>query len=408
MPVQNFSYMLVFDAKIQEGHTLGQVKTRLAALFHVDEKSIDRLFQKPGTVIKKGLTQEQAITYKHAIENTGASCRIVSEKPGGTKKMQICPKCGFEQEAARPDCLRCGIMFARFHSQTETPQPSRLEPRQRRKGDDERLVGQARSDDDMDEEEEEDYTGPLSVEREGWWSLAGGAVITAIVMLIPFLNYIFSYLIVLVHELGHTVCHWLFGYPSIPAFDFVYGGGVAIHHSRQTILLVLLYLCFGYLFYLFRRNPFTVVILAVVAVGYSLAAFTSIHEIISLFMGHGFELIFAAIFLYRAISGSAIILAVERPLYGFLGMFIEFRDIHFAYRLMTSRDYRADYEAAKGGGHWMDFSRIAEEYLQVDLSVVAGFFLICCLIPPVVAFLAYRYRTSWMLIASKVLNPEPE
>ncbi len=92
---------------------------------------------------------------------------------------------------------------------------------------------------------------------------------------------------------------------------------MAIHHSRQTILLVLLYLCFGYLFYLFRRNPFTVVILAVVAVGYSLAAFTSIHEIIGLFMGHGFELIFAAIFLYRAISGSAIILAVERPLYGF-------------------------------------------------------------------------------------------
>ncbi len=261
--------------------------------------------------------------------------------------------------------------------------------------------------DDLDEEEEE-YTGPLPVEREGWLSLAGGAVITAIVVFIPFLNYILSYIIVLVHELGHTMSHWLFGYPSIPAFDFMYGGGVAIHQSRQIILVVLFYFCFGYLFYLFRHNSPTVIILTVIATGYSLAVFTPLHEVVNLFMGHGFELLFATIFLYRAISGSAVIVAVERPLYGFLGLFIEFRDIRFAYRLMTSHAYRTEYEAAKGGGHWMDFSRITEEYLRMDLPVIAGFFLICCTIPPIVAFLAYRYRSSWMSTRSKLLSPERE
>ena len=86
---------------------------------------------------------------------------------------------------------------------------------------------------------------------------------------------------------------------------------------------------------------------------------------------------FAGLFLYRAISGSGIIVGLERPLYAFVGVFIEVLDLRFAYLLLTSHAYRVDYEAAKGGGHWMDFSRIAEEFLHVDLTVVAGFFLVC-------------------------------
>lgn len=443
-------YTLIFDGKIKAGVEPRQVKERMAALFHTNAATIEQLFKKPGTVVKKGLTEQQAITCKQAIEKTGALCRIVKERPQPeitasqlpqklvsapkdvsqspassakpvkkaeatpVKSVQICPKCGFEQDAGLTECLRCGVVFARVVNQPEFDEREGRRPVNRtgprKQPVQETLYGKPLDGGDLDEEGEieEEYTGPLEVEREGWLSLAGGAGITMLVVFVPFLNYIFSYLIVLVHELGHSVCHWLFGYPSIPAFDFMYGGGVAIHQDRQMILVGLIYLGFGYLFYLFRHNRLTFVLLVMLAAAYSFAAFTPIHEVISLFMGHGFELLFAGIFLYRAISGSAIIIAIERPLYAFLGLFIEFRDIRFAYQLMTSAAHQAEYEAAKGGGHWMDFSRIAEEYLQVDLSVVAGFFLLCCLLPPIVAFLAYRYRTSWMTALVSILSPEPE
>jgi hypothetical protein len=31
---------------------------------------------------------------------------------------------------------------------------------------------------------------------------------------------------------------WLFGYPSIPAFDFTYGGGVTSHNETQSVFIV--------------------------------------------------------------------------------------------------------------------------------------------------------------------------
>jgi uncharacterized membrane protein YvbJ len=27
--------------------------------------------------------------------------------------MKICPKCGFENELVTPDCLKCGVIFAK-------------------------------------------------------------------------------------------------------------------------------------------------------------------------------------------------------------------------------------------------------------------------------------------------------
>jgi len=250
-------------------------------------------------------------------------------------------------------------------------------------------------------------TLPLRVEREGWLSIAGGGVIMVIVLMIPVVDYIFNYLIILVHEFGHCFFGWLFGYPSLPVFDAKYGGGLTVHQGREMCLVIIIYALCGCLLFFYRRNLLTVISLAVILAAYSLAAFTRIHEVIILFMGHGFELVFAGIFLYRALSGSAIIQAAERPLYGCLGLFIEFRDIRFGFNLVTSRHHREAYEAAKGGGHWMDFSRIAENYLHVDLTVVAGFFLLCCFIPPVLAFIAYRYRPWWLPAMYERLSLKP-
>jgi hypothetical protein len=128
-----------------------------------------------------------------------------------------------------------------------------------------------------------------------------------------------------------------------------------------------------------------ITILAAVIV-YSAVVFSPLRDLMITTMGHGAELIFAGVFLHRALSGSQVLRSKERPLYAFLGLYIVLADARFAYRLITSPEYREDYGLAKGGGDWMDFSRIANEHLHVRLEVVAATFLLACALTPLAAF----------------------
>jgi hypothetical protein len=238
-------------------------------------------------------------------------------------------------------------------------------------------------------------------------SLGIGFAIALVVFLVPFLNYVFGYLITLVHELGHAVVAWLFGYPAVPAFDFMYGGGVTFHEDRKVLIVLLVYAAFAAGIYLYRRNRIASSVLGGAVALYTLLAFTPLHEILQIFMGHGAELVFAGIFLYRAISGEKIKVPAERPLYAFVGFFILLSDLRFAWRLIYSAEHRAMYENAKGGGHWMDFSRIAEEYLHTDLAAVAGVFLVACALPVVIALLVWANRAGIRDFAGRLLVPDP-
>jgi hypothetical protein len=431
----NELYKLILDRKIKDGAQLNHVKKQLVELFKTDVARIDALFVNAPVVIKRGLKQAEALKYKQAIEQTGARCRVEQEEtqptelskpeknalspspnpspqgrgisaslPSSTpKKLIACPKCGFEQEAGRTECLRCGIIFAKFQAAVETDARSPI----RQGGRLPQMFG-AEEEQEASQPEASEEIGVRRIEREGWVALGIGLVITVIILIIPFLRFIFGYIKVLVHEFGHAVFDWLFGYPSIPAFDFMYGGGIAIKQDRQIILVVLVYVGLAWLGYVYRRNRLTLVVLGLIMLIYSLFAWTDLHDILILFMGHGTELVFAWLCLYRAISGRSILVAAERPLYAFVGFFIEFLDLGFAYQLMTSYGYRVDYEEAKGGGHWMDFSRIAEEFLHVNVTAVAGFFLVCCLIVPVLAFLFFRYEAYIFSFLGKVLRTESE
>src|SRR6185436_11151598 len=59
-------------------------------------------------------------------------------------------------------------------------------------------------------------------------AVASGLALALIVYVVPLLRFVFHTLITLVHEHGHTISAWSFGIPAIPAFDFVYGGGVTL------------------------------------------------------------------------------------------------------------------------------------------------------------------------------------
>jgi hypothetical protein len=218
--------------------------------------------------------------------------------------------------------------------------------------------------------------------------MAVGGGLALLVYSVPFLRFVFHTLITLVHELGHAAVAWSFGIPAVPAFDFVYGGGVTLDQGRSTGLTILIYLGFLGLAYRLRSSRGYLIALAVWTCAYTLAAFTPLHEVLQIAMGHGSELLFAGVFLYRALTGSACRAAGERPLYAFCGWFILINDAAFALSLLTSASSVADYEEAKGGGHWMDFSRLADDYLHVDLRAIVFLFLLAVVLVPFAAYLA--------------------
>jgi hypothetical protein len=230
------------------------------------------------------------------------------------------------------------------------------------------------------------------ITREGWVAAGLGAGIALGVMSMPFAAFALGYIKVLTHEMGHALAGWLYGYPSIPAFDFVYGGGVTSHGARWVWVALAVQAGLLWLAWLFFRNRVSFVVLVGLNVFYALTAWTGAHDPVILAMGHGTELVIAGLFLHRAFSGRACHHAAERVTYAFVGWFVTFENLGFARGLVTSAYQREIYENAKGGGHWMDFSRLAEQHLHVPLEAVAVGFFVMCLAPPVLAFLGNHYH----------------
>jgi hypothetical protein len=208
--------------------------------------------------------------------------------------------------------------------------------------------------------------------------------------------------------MGHAIFGWLFGYPSFPAFDVMWGGGVTLHTQRSTLLCIVIYAGFAGLFWMYRKNRGTLIVMTILVLIYSVCAFTRIHSILILFMGHGTELVIAGLFIYRSLSGRAVIHAAERPLYGIIGFFIVFADIGMAYKLLTNLSYREDYLEAKGGEMEMDFLVIARDYLHSDMASVVIVFLVCCLACLVLSFLAFRYMEYIHSAAAGLLARDPK
>jgi len=236
----------------------------------------------------------------------------------------------------------------------------------------------------------------LGISRNGWLALVGGFIAGLAVSLVPGLTYIFSYLAILVHETGHALAGWFFGYPSIPSFDFFYGGGVTIQSDRFIILTAVVLSLFAFLGYWVRYNSFAVFAVAGFAAVYALLAFSRWHEMLIIALGHGTEFIIAGIFIYRAMSGSHIVQRLERPLYAFLGFFILIYNIEFMYSLINDAAFRLEYEFSRGEME-MDLSRIAHEYLNTDVASVAKIFLALALLTPLISLgtnLIHRYRAD--------------
>jgi hypothetical protein len=207
---------------------------------------------------------------------------------------------------------------------------------------------------------------------------------------------------VIIHELGHAITAWAFGCPAVPAFDFRYGGGITAHYNQLRPLLIVPAGLIVYLGYLTRKDPRLLACVCILGVLYAALAFTAGHQVVAKAMGHGMELLFSVIFLFRAMTGVGVLVPAERPLYAMLGLWFDFHNLRFAHGLLTSAEAQQAYASAKGGGDWMDFAQIARDLNWAQDSVVALYMLFCIMTIPVAVYLA----TWWMARSSTARQRE--
>ncbi len=237
--------------------------------------------------------------------------------------------------------------------------------------------------------EEPSPPSPL-LDRAGWTDLAIGSGLAVFFLFVPILGCVSLTLLTLFHEFGHAVVHWSFGYPAVPAFDLTGGGGVTLAIDRSAALVVLFYVAgaglAGWLWRTERRGPGTA--LGACGLVHVVLGLTRWHQTLVAYMGHGTELALGGVFLYRALTGRAIVNRLERPLYAAIGLYAVLHNVEFAIRLLGDRAFVARYLQGKHGTPH-DFVQVAA-HLGVALGTVAVLHLAACALTLAASALAAR------------------
>ena len=231
-----------------------------------------------------------------------------------------CPRCSAPAEDDAIDCPSCGIVFAKWRPKPPRPRPAPAPPQ---------LLG---------------------IPRAGWKAAGLGLALALTLTWFPFLSFILSPLTTMVHEIGHTAVLWLFGYPAIPAFDFANGGGVTMSDLERVPSVVGAWVM-GLVVLLWwqreRKGVFALLVGA--AILYALAYDTTRETLAITLGGHGGEIAFGALFLYRGLTGWGCKIEAERPIYAFLAFMILFSGVRLAISLQGNTIERYWYLQGKGG-----------------------------------------------------------
>ncbi|HEX8616259.1 MAG TPA: hypothetical protein VF911_01625 [Thermoanaerobaculia bacterium] len=288
-----------------------------------------------------------------------------------------CPKCGFPTLTGALECARCGVVFAKVTRarEAELIRPYVIE---------EERIGDGR-------------IGPAE-----WKILGFGLAAAIVVYAIPFTRFVFSALVTLFHEIGHAVMGWLFGHVSLPAFDFVYGGGLTHYGVFRPSIAVAIALVFGYLGYLFRDNRKSLgLIAAIFLIWLFFITREWRRELLMAAGGHLGEFILAGIMFYKALSGTGWRSPeFERPLGAFVAFFVQIHSTLFAWRLTHDAAFLDWYREGKGGALMNDLESIALDlhiWLGWSTSIegVARWLLVFSVLPTIVALIWHFERTRW-------------
>ena len=191
-----------------------------------------------------------------------------------------------------------------------------------------------------------------------------------------------QYMRVFFHELSHCFFAWFHGHPSLPAFNFVHGGEVAIYSNTQYITIIFaIWLAMIYLAIQAREDKRLLVAIAVLFIFNASISFTKHRYFVIIFMGPAIEPMIASYLLYRALFDKAPRGDLERFLNAFFGFGII---ISSFIRDISILKYRY-----KGGGLVGDFEQIDSMYSSIDFNTPVIFLIIITVILFLFPFVLY-------------------
>jgi hypothetical protein len=227
------------------------------------------------------------------------------------------------------------------------------------------------------------------VDLEPWTYLTIGLATAPIFAWTPILQYMGWFLASLVHEMGHAAFAWLCGMPAVPAISLA-GHAAAVHSEQSYFLAVLVLLGLGAGAWHVFTGRVRWIALALIAVIYPAIAFTGAKDFFHLIAGHGAELLFAALCLWKTLDGGFTESRTERGLYGTVGWYLLGKNLSLCFGLMRSADARAEYNDNGSFGLTNDYIRVAEDVLGCPLERVALMMLVAGLFVLPAAMLGWR------------------
>lgn len=283
-----------------------------------------------------------------------------------TATQLVCPSCGRSHGEAARVCGLCGELVGRARARL--------------------AVGDV----DGDRKATERTPGssaaspPAAAQRarlEPWAYLGLGLVSAPLFAWAPILATMAWFLGALVHEMGHAALAWLCGMPSVPAISLA-GHAAAVHGPPSALLALLCTAVLATLAWTKLAGRARVVAVALVVVLHPALAFSPARELVHLLGGHGAELAFATLCLWKALDGGFTQSRLERALYGTVGWTLLGANASLCLGLVRSAAERAQYRSSGSFGLTNDYLRAAQLLGWTLPSVALGMLLLALLVLP--------------------------
>lgn len=205
-----------------------------------------------------------------------------------------------------------------------------------------------------------------------------------------------SYMGVFFHEIGHTIFMWLYGFPTIPMFDFKHGGGWAMTTESDPVLALRIAIpaSLAYAAYHYRdMRPLSCAAMVLVALALCTNFSDDARRTVMNFMGEGMVPIVSAFFLHRAIMDISPRGAFERFLNAMFGFGMILHSYIDANGLLNNPVLRQQYYNQKSSHGTGDYDRIARN-INIDFETVVHILMIWITIWFVAPFIVWMFSSS--------------